>query len=252
LNRVLEPLASAHLADSNAQRETLARAGRIPASKIAVIPPGIDPDGFMRPSSRERMRASLGVPDGAEVAGVVAPLHPEEDHRTFLLAARFVVDELASARFLIVGAGPLEEDLRREIRALDLEGRAHLLGARSDVPEVLSALDLSVLVSRGANALPSSLLESMAAGLAIVGTDAGGVSEILENGVNGLLVRPRDAEGLARAMLELIRDPARRAHMGSASRRIVAERFTQAAMIARYEGLLERFLRLRRNPVRRS
>ncbi len=252
VNRALETLASAHVAVAHGQVDYLVHTKGIPRAKITVIPNGVDPRHFERADARGPMRASLGIEATAPVVGILAALRPEKDHRTFLLAARFVADALPEARFLIAGTGPLEPDLRREIHALDLEGRAFLLGARRDVPELLAAFDVSVLASTDVETLPMAFLESMAAGLPLVGTEVGGIPEIIREGENGRIVRPRDAEGLAAALLELLRDPQLRARMGEASRRIVLERFSLATMIISYEDLFERLLRLATNPVRRS
>ncbi len=252
VNRLLEPLAAAHVAIASGQIDYLVETKGIPRSKIVVIPNGVGPSGENRESMRAPTRAALGVDPAAPVAGILAALRPEKDHRTFLLASRFVADALPEARFLVVGGGPLEEELRREIHALDLEGRALLLGARRDVPQLLAAFDVSVLSSTDVETLPMAFLESMAAGLPLIGTAIGGVPELIDEGVNGRLIRPRDAQGLAEAMLELLRDEGLRRRMGDASRRIVAERFSREAMVRGYEALFERLLKPRTKPWRAS
>ncbi|MBZ0267046.1 glycosyltransferase, partial [bacterium] len=172
-------------------------------------------------------------------------LRPEKAHKTFLLAARFVADELPDAHFLLVGDGPQRADLEREIHALNLEGRAHLAGRRADVADVLAAFDVSVLCSTDVETFPMAFLESMASALPLIGTQVGGLGEMIREEENGLLVRPRDPRGLADAMLRLLgnRDLARR--FGEASRRRVEADFTLAGMVDAYQDLFTSLLRSR-------
>jgi glycosyltransferase involved in cell wall biosynthesis len=174
---------------------------------------------------------------------MLAVLRPEKDPKTFLLAARFVADELASARFVLVGDGPLRGDLAREIPVLDLEGRVVLAGRRSDIPDVLSAFDVSVLCSTDVETMPLAFLESMAAGLPLVGTRVGGLPELVAEERNGFLVRPRDPRGLADAMLSLLADPERTLRFGEQSRRRAHAEFSLDRMVRSYEELFERLLR---------
>lgn len=252
VNRILEPLATFHVAVAEGQLDYLVREKCIPRSKIVVISNGIDVASYAKPSARAATRAALGLAEDTPVAGILAALRPEKDHKTFLLAARFVVDSLPDARFLIVGDGPLADELRREVFALDLTRHVVLLGARRDIPEILSAFDVSVLASTDVETLPMAFLESMAARLPLIGTAVGGVPELIEDGVNGRLVRVRDAEGLAAAMLEILRDADKRRAMGEASQARVAKRYGVNTMIENYEALFERLLKLRMNPERRS
>ncbi len=237
VNRCLAPLTSAWVSVAASQRDYLLRTKRVPASRLHVIPNGIDVAPFPDREGGARVRAAWGFSGEDRVAGMLAALRPEKDHKTFLLAARFVADELPDARFAIVGDGPLREEIAREVAVLDLGGRVVLAGRRADVPAVLSAFDVSVLCSTDVETLPLAFLESMAAGLPLVGTRVGGLPELIEPDANGSLVRPRDPRGLADAMLPVLRDPEHARRLGAESRRRVERSYTLEAMVRGYEDL---------------
>jgi glycosyltransferase involved in cell wall biosynthesis len=243
VNRLLSPLGTAWVAVAHGQKEYLLREKGIPAARLRVIPNGIDPSPFRAAHGRDAVRAAWGFPPGARVAGILAALRPEKDHKTFLLAARFVADELPEARFVLVGDGPRREDLAREIAVLDLAERAVLAGPRHDVPAVLSAFDVSVLCSTDVETFPLAFLESMATGLPLIGTRVGGLPEMIAEGRNGMLVRPRDPRGLADAMLALLRDPDLARRYGEESRRRVEEEFSLERMVRAWEDLFTDLLR---------
>jgi glycosyltransferase involved in cell wall biosynthesis len=243
VNRSLAPLTTAWVGLARGQLDYLVRGKGIPRERIRIIPNGIDPLPFDRPGARARIRRELGLAEDAAVAGILAVLRPEKDHRNFLLAARFVADELPAARFLVVGDGPLAAELRREISALGLAERVVLAGRRGDVPDVLAAFDVSVLCSTDVETLPLAFLESMAAGLPLVGTRVGGIPDLVAEEENGLLVEPRDPRSLAGAMLRILRDPALARSWGRRSRDRVVSRFGIDDMVRAYEALFEELLR---------
>ncbi|MEZ5065230.1 MAG: glycosyltransferase [bacterium] len=248
VNRLLASRTDAWIALAEGQLPYLVRDKGIPRDRIRRIPNGIDPAPYAA-ADGARVRAELGIPGHAPVAGMLAALRPEKDHRSFFLAARFVLDDLPAAHFLVVGDGPLRDELARELPALNLEGRLHLTGRRSDVADVLAAFDVSVLSSTDVETLPLAFLESMASGLPLVATRVGGVPDLIEDGVNGFLTEPRDPRSLADAMLRVLADPAVAARMGDASRRIVTERFHVDRMVRAYEDLFAELLTRKRVPL---
>ena len=237
VNRLLAPLTTAWVSVAQGQRDYLLRGKGVPPGRLRLIPNGIDVGPFRGPGARDAVRREWGLAPDAPVAGILAALRPEKDHKTFLLAARFVVDELPAARFVIVGDGPLREDLAREVAVLDLVGHVVLAGRRSDVAAVLSALDLSVLCSTDVETFPLAFLESMASGLPLVGTRVGGLPEMIEEGRNGTLIRPRDPRGLADAMLHLLRDRECARRFGEESRVRVMREFSLERMVRGWEDL---------------
>ena len=224
LNRLLHPWTSAWVAVAHGQREYLTGTKRIPASRLRVIPNGIDPTPYRPAGARERVRDELGIPAEAPVAGILAVLRPEKDHRTFLTAARLVLDELPEARFVVVGDGPERERVRH------------------DVPAVLTAFDVSVLCSTDVETFPLAFLEAMATGLPLIGTRVGGLPEMIAEERNGLLVGPSDPQGLAAAMRHVLTDAGRRRAWGAESRRRVEEEFGVDRMVRAYQDLFEELL----------
>ena len=123
-----------------------------------------------------QLRKSLGLPEGAPTVGIVAALRPEKNHPLFLRAAVRVLKAVPEARFLVVGDGPKREELQALAHLLDVSHAMHFLGTRSDVPELLSLVDVLALTShREAN--PVSILEAMAADKPVVATRVGSVDQ---------------------------------------------------------------------------
>jgi glycosyltransferase involved in cell wall biosynthesis len=208
-----------------------------------LIPNGIPVDTFRRPSvDRERWRKKEGFAPTDVLFVSVAVLRPQKNP-TLLLEAFHrgpASDPRAHLLFvgagpLVAGAGPLKSKLESQLSALGLQGRVHLLGQRSDVPELLNAADVFVL-SSDYEGNPLSVMEAMAAGKPMICTAVGGVPELVEDGC-GLLVPPRDAQALSKAMSRLLENPSARKSMGEKSARRAVERFDLRSMTEAYEDL---------------
>lgn len=167
-------------------------------------------------SRREETRARLGFSTDQLVSGTVANFTTQKDYRTLLDALRRLADTRQGWHHLIVGHGPLEDDVREHIARLRLESHVSVLGRRHDVPEIMGALDVFVLASRW-EGLPVVMMEALAAGLPIVATAVGGVQEALADQRAGLLVPAADPDSLAQALDQVLADPALRREMGTAA-----------------------------------
>jgi len=225
------------IAASEAIRRVLLADG-IPPERTATVHEGIDID-HVRAAPRVDLHEALFLPHGAPLVGNVAALVPHKGQRYLIEAARLVVREAPDVRFVILGEGELRGRLARRIHELRLDKHVLLPGFRTDVLGCHKAFDLFVMSSI-TEGLGTSILDAMACGRAVVATRAGGIPEIVEHGATGLLVEPRDPPALARAILELMRDPARRARMGAAGEARVAERFTAERMAAETAAAYER------------
>ena len=218
------------------------------ADRLTVIPNGIDCERFRVPRTGESVRLELGIPLRAPVVGVLSRLTKIKGHEYFLQAAALIAARVPDVRFLVVGDTIEKEEYREELKRLviklGLEDRVVFTGFRLDVPELLAALSVSVLPSLGLEGLSNSLLESMAAGLPVVATRVGGNPEIVEDGVNGLLVPPADAEALARAICLLLENGTLARKLGQAGRRLVYTRYSLEQAVETterlYRGLLLR------------
>jgi glycosyltransferase involved in cell wall biosynthesis len=209
----------------------------LPAEKLVVIYNGVQVPASS--SSPREARAELGLPSDGLVIGAVTRLDPVKGG-DFLIRALVQVD----ASLVIVGDGPERATLEALTGDLGLAGRVHWLGHRRDVPRLLPAFDLFVQPSLH-EGLPNTVLEAMAAGLAVVATAVGGTPEVVLDGVTGLLVPPGNPDALAGAMATLLRDCDLRHTMGRAGRERVAEHFTVERMVRQTQTLYERLLKTR-------
>src|SRR5215213_11405780 len=166
---------------------------------VPLIPNGIPVDTYRSPSiDRERWRNKEGFAPTDVLFVCVAWLRPQKNPVLLLESFRRGPASDPRAHLLLVGIGALRSELERQIGASGLQKRVHLLGTRSDVPEILNAADVFVL-SSDYEGNPLSVMEAMAAGKPMICTAVGGVPESVEDGC-GLLVPPRDAQALSRAM----------------------------------------------------
>lgn len=210
-----------------------------------VIPNGFDTTRFA-PSTeaRAQVRAELGMREDHLLIGLVGRFHPMKDHINFLRAASLLSEDCHAARFLLVGREVDSDNpvLRRLVVRWGLEGRAHLLGERSDIPRLIAASDICSLSSSYGESFPLVVGEAMACGVPCVVTDVGDAAKLV--GPTGLVVPPRDSEALAEAWRELIRlGSAGRTQLGEAARERVRENFQLASVTAQYETLFRSLLR---------
>jgi glycosyltransferase involved in cell wall biosynthesis len=200
-----------------------------------------------RPSSTpDEWRQRLGADDRTFVAGMVANLTSNKDHATLIRAWRIVVDRLrADGRRSILALagqfGDTHDALRGLASALDLDAKVRFLGQVGDVAGLLHAADLGVF-SSPSEGCPNGVLECMAAGLAVVGSDIDGIREAIGKSGARYLAQPGDHEQFAALILALAADPARRAEMGRANRRRVDEAFSPREMGDRMAALCAGYL----------
>jgi L-malate glycosyltransferase len=197
--------------------------------------------------ARDETRAELGVADGDVLVGTVANYREKKAYPDLLDAARQALDTEPSLRFVAVGQGPLATQIERRHAELGLGDRFRLLGRRDDAVRVLAACDVFTLASRN-EGLPVALMEALALGLPVAATAVGGIPEAVDDGVHGVLVPPGRPGQLARAYVDLARDPGRRGAM-STEARTRSERFDARRAAARIEEVYADAVA--RNPARR-
>lgn len=212
--------------------------------RIEVLPNCINLQEFEPKLSPGEVRRELGLSPRSIVIGALGNLRPEKDLETFLLAARDILNAIPSAEFLVIGDGPARDSLKRLASDLCLSESVHFLSDRSDVPDLVAALDILVMSSY-TESFPNAILEAMALGKPVVATNVGGIPELVDEGETGFLVPPRDPKALADRVLYLCRDSARRLQMGRAARMRVESDFTVQEVTARLEGIYAGSLRER-------
>jgi glycosyltransferase involved in cell wall biosynthesis len=168
----------------------------------------------------------------------VARFVPQKNHTLLLKAFAEGPASNPHAHLVLVGEGALREQLEQQAKNLGLAGQVHFLGLRSDIPEVLSAMDVFVLGSDYEGS-PLSVIEAMASGLPILSTAAGGVPDLFDSGKEGLIVRPRDVQGLSESMVFLLGNREARQSMGMAAARRARQKFDVSTMVRAYESLYE-------------
>ncbi|MDF1553202.1 MAG: glycosyltransferase family 4 protein [Deferrisomatales bacterium] len=216
------------IAISTAIRDILIRTG-VAAGRVRVVPSGVDPDR-PRPGTGARVRAEWGIGSHETLVGNIAHLADHKGQRYLVEAIPRVLERHPGVRFAIVGEGELEVDLKARGTRLALGDRLLFPGFRRDVEAVMDALDLFVLPSH-MEGLGTIVLDAMMAGKPVVATRTGGVPDVVEDGVTGLLVPPRDPAALADALCRALADPAGAALRAAAARRRVVERFSVDAMV---------------------
>jgi glycosyltransferase involved in cell wall biosynthesis len=187
-------------------------------------------------------RHAMGVGTKDFVILQVARLDALKDHATAIRAIERVARHRPDARLVLVGEGPEEGTIRAEVRRRSLESRVVFLGLRSDVPRLLPAADVFLLTSVS-EGIPVTLIEAMGAALPVVATRVGGVGEVVDDGVTGLLSPAGDDAGLAEQILRLAGRPEERKRMGRSGRERARAMFTEEQMHEGYLRLYQEMLR---------
>jgi len=214
---------------SEAIRQMLIGDG-VPAGRTVTVHEGIDVERIDG-TPAVNVHEALWLPHGAPLVGNVAALVPHKGQRYLIEAAHLVVQKIPDARFVILGEGELRKHLEHLVREHHLEKHVLLPGFRTDVVGCIKGFDLFVM-SSVTEGLGTSLLDAMACRTAIVGTRAGGIPEVVDDGRTGLLVEPRDSHALAAAIVRMLTDAPMRRQMAAAGYARVRECFSVERMVA--------------------
>lgn len=230
---LIAPRVNRFIAVSREDRRRMIEIERIDPSRIYLLPNGI-PDAT--PTPDRNVRAELEIPPAAPVVGVVASLTPVKSIDLLIRAAADVLPQHPDMRVLITGDGPEHDALRELAMSLDVEHAVRLLGPRADVRDVLTAMDVGVCCSTSEGS-PLSVLEYMQQGLPVVATAVGGIPDLIQPGVHGLLVPPRDHRALASALATLLADRGQMQAMGRHAQEKQRDEHTLGLMVRRLERL---------------
>jgi len=208
--------ADAFLAVSREDRRRMIEIEGVRPEKARFLPIGI---AAPPPPSGRDLRAELGIPADAPVVGTICALRRQKALDVLVRAAAELAPAFPGLRVLIAGGGPEEERLRALASELGVVDAVQLLGfwPPADVPDLLAALDVAVNTSDFEGS-PLGIMEFMEAGLPVVATSVGGVPDLIENGVHGLLVDRGDHRGVADAVARLLRDPVLAGRLAEAGR----------------------------------
>jgi len=214
LNRLTYRFDDAHFAVSEQVRQSVARSVR---DEVTVVIHGVRvADVRTHLSERDAVRAELGVAPDEVVVGTIANYLAQKAYPDLFAAARIALDAEPRIRFVSVGQGPLEAQIKAEHARLDLGDDFQLLGYRPDAVRVLAGCDIFTLASHF-EGLPVALMEALALGLPVAATAVGGIPDAITDGREGFLVEPRRPAELADVLLRLAKDEPLRAQLGEAS-----------------------------------
>jgi L-malate glycosyltransferase len=254
-NRWLLRYGAAHLitVSSTLQRD-LAERLRISSARISVIAGAVDSQRFHPSLSGAHIRRELGISPTTPLVGIVARLAPSRGHLTLVEAFAQVHTAIPAARLLIVGKGEFRPQIERRIREFGLAEAVMFGGYREDdLPEVLAAMDLFVLLAPGSEGSCRAVLEAMAAGKAVVAPRVGALQDIVLDGETGLLITPQAHSALAHAISRLLCAPEQARLMGLRGRQRSEDVFSHQRQV---EEVLQLYHQLyaaqRRSSTRRN
>lgn len=208
--------------------------------RIAVVPDGVDPAPFQARHDGKAVRRELGIPEDAWVVGAVGALVPHKGHRHLVEALAWLDGRGKRVWGVVAGEGPRRGELEALAKKWDIASQLRLLGARDDVPRLLSAFDVfcQPSVEEG---MGQAVVEAMVAGVPVVVTGAGGLPEVVEDMRTGLVVPPGDGAALSRALLAALRGRERALERAEAARQAAQERFSVQRMVGGTAAAYARF-----------
>lgn len=212
----------------------------VPPSKVTVIQYGIDLRLFY-PTDGMDVRRELGLKKSDPVIGMVGRFRPQKGHTYLIQAAGELVRRIPELKIVLVGYGPIQKQIEEQIDRAGLRDTFIFTGKREDVNRYLGAFNIFTLPSLF-EGLPNVILEAMAAARPVVATWVDGSKELVVDGETGILVPPRDVEGLTRALLKLLQDPAEARRMGSNGRKRVEKEFSLELQMERFQSLYTAFV----------
>jgi glycosyltransferase involved in cell wall biosynthesis len=205
--------------------------------KLCTILNGVDTDQLLADSQdRHSVKPEFGIPDHHQLVVHVANFTPKKRHEDLIRAARLVIDQEPQVTFLLVGQGPLEPDIRAQVKNLNLAGNVVFAGFRTDAPRLIGAADVFVLPSQF-EGLPIAMLEAMALGRPVIASRVGGVPEVISDGVDGLLIDPLSPGQLAEKILAVINCEDLREKLANNALLKVREHFGVKRMVSSTEAL---------------
>ena len=235
-------LADVIIASGKHIKATLASRNKLNPEKIVSIAAGVDLDKFSTHIKADKIRNEFGLKRFFPIIGIVAILRSWKGHQYFLEAIPKVVSIYPDARFLIVGDGPTRNTIQQKIIEDGIEKYVIMTGFRNDIPEIMAVLDVFVLPSYASEATSQVIPQALAMSKPIVATNVGGLPEIIEDSVTGLLVPPKNPEAISNAIIWMIKHPDKAKEMAMEGRNKILKCFTFQGMIEQttevYESVL--------------
>jgi len=245
LNRLLTRITDGFIAVARNHADFLVDFEKFPESKVFMIPNGIDTSRFtFDPAARKQWRDENSIAETDPVVGIVAALRPEKNHELFLAAAKQTLQKVPNAKFVIAGDGERREALEALTKEKEITDAVRFLGSVSDIPGVLSMVDMFALTSHN-EASPVSILEALSCNRPVVATDVGSIKESVLQGKTGYLVQPGNVNDVADHWIKLLSDANLREEMGRQGRAHVVDNSSLDSMTTGYTELVESIYRIK-------
>lgn len=241
VDRILEKFTHKVTINAQAIRPRLKELWSINDQKIVTIYNGIDMARFHDQSQRAAIRETWQIPSKALVIGMVGKFRFEKDYESFFQAAARLHTKYPHLYFVAVGDGPKQAEIETYAKTHAAHVRAIFTGSRSDIPQVISAMDICVLATH-AEGCPNALMEYMAAGKPVVSSNVGGCKELVLEGQTGFLVEDEDVDGYTYSIEQLINDPQKCQKMGEAGKKRMQSDFSTKALAQKTETLYRALL----------
>lgn len=233
IDRMTARKAERMIAVSDATRNDLVSGLGISDSKVTVVRNGIE-EVMVDEAEKTAIREEFRFGEDDRVVACVGRIAYHKGSAVLADAMKIVCAQTPRARFLVVGEGPMENELRQMAGQDGLAGRVHVTGRRVDAIAIIATADVLVMPSFS-EGLPITLLEAAMSGTAMVATDIGGMPEVVRDGETGLVCQPGDPEGLASSIIRLVEDDTLRRNMGAEARALWEKEFTEEVMVRRME-----------------
>jgi glycosyltransferase involved in cell wall biosynthesis len=204
----------------------------VPEEKIRVIDNGIDLSRFQDPQPKGAIKQEFGIAEGDVIIGTVGNLGEEKGQIYLLQASKDILRNNRTIKLLIVGEGPLKTSLEQEARQYGIAENVIFTGFRTDIPRLLAIMDIFVLPSV-TEGLPMVLLEAMAAKNPVIATRVGAIPNVL-NRENGIIVEPKDVNGLRDALALLLSDAEKRQRYAATGYETVRMNYSSDIMCSKY------------------
>ena len=222
------------IADSMSQRTGIKR------ERISVLYNGLNAGKFCSSLTSAQAKVNLGLDENVTVITMVARLEPQKNYRMLMDSAEKVIRKRPDVKFLVVGQGTLEDEIKCYAASLEIADHILFLGRRSDIPDILAASDISVLTS-DYEGLPNNIIEAMAAGKPIVCTDYQGHEEIMRHEENALISPCGQAEAFSGNILRLLQDDSLRLDIARNAQEYVQQHFLPEVMARNLEAIYRRY-----------
>ena len=233
--KIIGSFSSKIISISEFERQRLIIEEGIPYSKMVTIYNGINYEKFQK-TANSGLKRELGIASRSLVVGIVAAFRSQKNHELFILAANEILKRNQNVQFILIGDGATRGKIERMVLNLGIKNNFIFTNARSDIPDILSIIDVGVLSSHW-EGLPLAVLEYMAASKPVVSTDVSGMSEVIENGVNGFLVPAGNFQALAEKITMILDNKTLAMKLGKNGFSKVKYKFSEEVMMSSIKNL---------------